>query len=75
MTLADLIPTQRKPLVLVETRLAAIALGVRPEAVRKMRERGILTRHGTKTRALYDLEELTALAIRRDTRAQTSHAA
>lgn len=62
-------------MTLIETRLAALALNVTPEAVRKMCERGILTRHGTKTRALYDLEELTALAIRRDTRAQTSHAA
>ncbi|WP_228983665.1 hypothetical protein [Streptomyces sp. DH12] len=44
------------------TRLAAVAVGVSEATVRKWASRGKLTRHGTATRAEYDLEELTLLA-------------
>lgn len=47
---------------LVPTELAALALGITPAAIRKLAERGKLTRHGTPQRATYDLEELLALA-------------
>lgn len=42
---------------LVPTEVAAVALGVAPATVRKWRERKILTRHGTRRRALVDLLE------------------
>lgn len=45
---------------LVPTAVAAVALGVRPATVRKLIERGRLTRHGTARRALVDLTECEA---------------
>lgn len=50
---------------LVPTAVAAHALGVTPDAVRMLRRRGKLTRHGTKQRALVDLDELIALTAER----------
>ncbi len=50
---------------LVPSDVAAVALGVKPEAVRKMRERGTLTRYGSKRRALVDLAEVEALLVAR----------
>jgi len=47
---------------LVPTDVAALALGVKPEAIRKKRQRGQLTRYGTPQRALVDLDELLDLA-------------
>ncbi|MBT2399352.1 hypothetical protein [Streptomyces sp. ISL-100] len=44
------------------TRLAARAAGVSEATVRKWASRGKLTRHGSPSRAEYDVEELTALA-------------
>jgi hypothetical protein len=51
--------------VLVPTAVAAHALGVTPDAIRLLRHRGKISRHGTKQRALVDLEELAALDYRR----------
>lgn len=50
---------------LVPTAVAAHALGVTPDAIRLLRHRGKLTRHGTKQRALVDIDELTELAAGR----------
>lgn len=50
---------------LVPTAVAAHALGVTPDAIRLLRHRGKLTRHGTKQRALVDIDELAALAAER----------
>ncbi|HET8684792.1 MAG TPA: hypothetical protein VFM54_23405 [Micromonosporaceae bacterium] len=47
---------------LVETAVAALALGVTQATIRKLRQRGRLTRHGTTARAQYDLDELQAIA-------------
>lgn len=52
---------------LVPTSVAAVALGVTPDAIRMMRNRGKLTRHGSKQRALVDLDELAELAAQRCT--------
>jgi hypothetical protein len=46
----------------VPTSLAALALGVREGTIRQWARRGKITRYGTKRQALYDLNELTALA-------------
>lgn len=46
---------------LVSTDVAALALGVTQAAIRQMAHRGKLTRHGTRQRALYDLDELLDL--------------
>lgn len=51
---------------LVPTALAAMALGVKPGTVRFWASLGALTRHGTKQRALYDIDELTELSLARD---------
>lgn len=42
---------------LVETAVAAVALGVTPAAVRQLIKRGHLTRYGSAKRALVDLAE------------------
>lgn len=46
---------------LVPTAVAAHALGVTPDAIRMLRRRGKLSRHGTKQHALVDIDELIAL--------------
>lgn len=46
---------------LVPTDVAAAALGITPAAVRQLAHRGRLTRHGTKQRARYDLNEIEQL--------------
>lgn len=46
---------------LVSTAVAAVALGVKPDAVRQYIHRGKLTRYGTTRRALVDLAECEAL--------------
>ncbi|MFC9130955.1 hypothetical protein ACFT4A_29485 [Streptomyces sp. NPDC057099] len=46
----------------VPTSLAALALGVREGTIRQWANRGKITRYGTKRQALYDLNELAALA-------------
>ncbi|CAM5612670.1 hypothetical protein [Streptomyces purpurascens] len=46
----------------VPTALAALALGVREGTIRQWANRGKITRYGTKRQALYDLNELAALA-------------
>lgn len=46
----------------VPTALAALALGVRESTIRQWARRGKITRYGTRHQALYDLDELTALA-------------
>lgn len=51
---------------LVPTSVAAAALGVQPATVRKLRERGLLRRYGSKTKALYDLAECERLMLRVD---------
>lgn len=48
---------------LVSTQVAAIALGVKPDAVRQMVCRGRLTRYGSPRRALVDLGECEILRI------------
>lgn len=45
---------------LVPTAVAAVALGVTPEAVRQLFSRGRLTRYGTAKKALVDLAECDA---------------
>ncbi|MEY9847566.1 hypothetical protein [Streptacidiphilus sp. MAP5-3] len=50
----------------VSTELAALALGVQEGTIRMWARRGKLTRYGTRQSALYDLEELTALARDRE---------
>ncbi|WP_103501676.1 MULTISPECIES: helix-turn-helix domain-containing protein [Streptomyces] len=47
----------------VPTSLAALALGVRESTIRQWARRGKITRYGTRRQALYDLDELTALAV------------
>lgn len=60
--------------VLVPTAVAAHALGVTPDAIRMLRRRGKLTRHGSKQRALVDVDELMALAEERgDEPGQVNH--
>lgn len=49
---------------LVPTKVAAVALGVTPDAVRQLIRRGRLTRYGTRKHALVDLDEC-------ETRAET----
>lgn len=49
---------------LVPTSVAAVALGVKPASVRKLIERGRLTRYGTDRRALVDLSECEGRALR-----------
>ncbi|MFF3446637.1 hypothetical protein ACFYXJ_05780 [Streptomyces sp. NPDC002667] len=46
----------------VPTELAALVLGVQEVTIRQWARRGKITRYGTARRALYDLDELTALA-------------
>lgn len=46
---------------LVPTNVAAVALAVTPGAVRKMVERGRLSRYGSARRALIDLTECESL--------------
>lgn len=53
--------------LLVPADVAAVALGVTPEAVRKLAQRGRLTRHGTRRRRLYDLRECKQIIERRNT--------
>lgn len=55
---------QHKPR-LVDTEVAALALGVAQATVRSLRHRGQLTRYGTRARARYDLAEVEALATRK----------
>lgn len=50
---------------LVPSSVVAVALGVSPAMVRKLRQRGQLTRYGTTSRAEYDLDEVRELATRR----------
>lgn len=45
---------------LVPTAVAAVALGVKPDAVRQMFRRGRLTRYGSPEKALVDLAECEA---------------
>ena len=46
---------------LVDTEVAALALGVRPVTIRVMGFRGRLTRYGTASRAKWDLDEVLDL--------------
>lgn len=48
---------------LVPTAVAAVALGVKPDAVRQMIRRQKLARYGTPQRALVDLAECEALRL------------
>lgn len=48
---------------LVPTAVAAVALGITPDGVRKMVERGRLARYGTLRRALVDLAECEAIRL------------
>jgi excisionase family DNA binding protein len=48
---------------LVPTDIAAAALGVKRGTVRKLIQRGRLTRYGTAKRALVDLTECEALRL------------
>lgn len=48
---------------LVPTEVAAAALGVKPGTIRQHAARGRLTRYGTPTARLYDLDELAALKL------------
>ncbi|MFD5869621.1 hypothetical protein [Streptomyces sp. NPDC060322] len=50
----------------VPTSLAALALGVREGTIRQWARRGRITRYGTRRQALYDLNELAALAAGED---------
>ena len=50
---------------LVETDVAAAALGVTPAAVRQLAYRGRIKKYGTTRRRRYDLDELERLALRR----------
>ena len=50
---------------LVDTETAAAALCITPAGVRKLAERGVLTRYGTSRRRLYDLWECRDLTTRR----------
>ncbi len=50
---------------LVETAVAAVALGVTPAAVRQLIKRGHLTRYGSAKRALVDLAECETRAEQR----------
>lgn len=50
----------------VPTELAALALGVKEATIRKWASQGKLTRYGTPGKAEYDLDELLAIARRRD---------
>lgn len=60
---------------LVETELAALAVGVPEATIRQWARRGKLTRYGSPQRARYDLAELKALAVRRRDRGGTRAAA
>lgn len=46
---------------LVPTAVAAVALDVQPATVRQLIRRGMLTRYGTRQRALVDLAECEAI--------------
>lgn len=48
---------------LVPTAVAAVALGVKPDAVRQMIRREKLTRYGSPKRALVDLAECELLRL------------
>lgn len=48
---------------LVPTAAAAVATGLKEATIRKLAQRGKLTRHGTKGRALYDVDELAAYVL------------
>lgn len=48
---------------MVSTDVAAVALRITPAAVRKLFERGHLTRYGTAKRALVDLAECDAREV------------
>lgn len=47
-----------KPRRLLPTAVIAVACGVTPAAIRKLTQRGKITRYGTQKRALYDLDEV-----------------
>ncbi|GAB2898282.1 transcriptional regulator [Streptomyces mayteni] len=55
-----------EPLRPVTTELAALAVGVTRATIRKWASRGKITRYGSPGRAIYDLDELMAIAIRRN---------
>jgi len=46
----------------VPTELAALAMGVTESTIRKWASRGKITRHGSRQRAEYDLDELFAIS-------------
>jgi hypothetical protein len=50
---------------LVPTKVAALAVGVPEATIRKWAVRGKITRYGTPGRAEFDIEELMAIAERR----------
>ncbi|MFE6721774.1 hypothetical protein ACFVDU_29820 [Streptomyces albidoflavus] len=52
---------------LVPTNVAALAVGVTEATIRKWVSRGKLTRYGLPGRSEFDIEELTAIALRRRT--------
>ncbi|MFF2660953.1 hypothetical protein ACFVUH_26760 [Kitasatospora sp. NPDC058032] len=47
------------------TNVAALAAGVSEATIRKWVSRGKITRYGTPGRSEFDIEELTAIALRR----------
>ncbi|MWA07985.1 hypothetical protein [Streptomyces sp. BA2] len=49
---------------LIPTNVAALAAGVSEATIRKWVSRGKLTRYGTPGRSEFDIEELTAIALR-----------
>jgi hypothetical protein len=51
--------------IYIDTVTAAVALGIGAAGVRKLAERGLLTRYGTPQRALYDLRECRIIVARR----------
>ncbi|PPS82703.1 hypothetical protein [Streptomyces sp. MH60] len=50
----------------VTTELAALAVGVTCATIRKWASRGKITRYGTPGQAIYDLDELMAIAVRKN---------
>lgn len=50
---------------LVPTKVAALAAGVSEATIRKWVSRGKLTRYGTPGRSVFDIDELTQIALRR----------
>ena len=58
-------PQGYTPVQLIDTATAAVALRITESGVRKLGQRGVLRRYGTRRRQMWDLTAVSVLALKK----------